>query len=420
MPHVRRRSAGVSFLLSSAVAVPCAVLAVAPGTSADALAVSPAGNATARLPNPTAGPPLPGGTAAPGRAGVTGAATPSCIPAPLEQRAGAVIMVGLPGVTQADDPLARQVIDLGVSGVFLAAQNVRTPEQVRELTTGLRAQAGRPLLISTDEESGRVAATRAVVGAGRSPRRLARTRTPEQVKQLALGIGQALNDVGINLDFAPVVDLDDGPASGVIGDRSFGAEPGQAEEFGRAFAEGLAAAGVTPTLKHFPGQGRSPGDTHTGRSQVTADLGELQVSDLSPFQRLIDDGAPMVMLNHLDYTALDPELPASLSPAAYTLLRDMGFDGVAITDSLGMGAVNLRFDFPEAAVRAIEAGADVAFATDGNQAARMRAAILGAVGSGRLTEERINEAASRVAALAGWDPVALTCRPAEPAAFPAG
>jgi beta-N-acetylhexosaminidase len=397
--HARPRNLGVSLLLTTAVAVPCALLAVVPAPATPALA------STAKATVPTAA--------------VSGPQAPACTPAPLEQRAGAVIMVGLPGVTSADEPLARAVIDLGVSGIFLSASNVRSSEQVTALTAGLRAQAGRPLLISTDEESGRVAVTRSIVGAGPSPRRLARNRTTEQVKEFATTLGGRLAAVGINLDFAPVVDLDDGPSAGIIGDRSFSADPVRAEEYSRAFAEGLAAAGVTPTLKHFPGQGRSKGDTHTHRSQVTADLGELQVTDLSPFQRLIDDGAPIVMMNHLDYAALDPELPASLSPLAYQLLRSMGFAGVAVTDSLGMGAVNLRFVFPEAAVRAIAAGADSAFATDGNQARRMRDALMAAVQSGRLPEERLNEAAARVVALTGGDPVALTCTPATKVAFPA-
>ena len=401
MQHIRRRNLGVTLLLASAVAAPCAVLGLAPAPAARAVAGSPV---AAETPVDT-------------QTGSSPAA--DCTPAPLERRAGAVIMVGLPGVTSADAPLAQSVIDLGVSGIFLAANNVRSVEQVRELTAGLRARAGRPLLVSTDEESGRVAATRVIVGKGMSPRRLARQKTPAQVRELAAEIGRDLHHVGIDLDFAPLVDLDGGPSGGVIGDRSFGSDPVTVEEYGGAFAEGLAAGGVTPTIKHFPGHGRSTTDSHRERALVTADLGELQVTDLSPFQRLIDRGAPVVMMNHLDYAALDPDLPASLSPKAYALLRSMGFRGVAVTDSLGMGAVNLRFDFPEAAVRAIEAGADSAFATDGNHAARMRAAIVAAVESGRLPEQRLNEAAARLTALAGGDPVALTCLPAERVRFPA-
>ena len=332
-----------------------------------------------------------------------------CTPAPLETRAARVLLVGLPGVTSADDPLAREVVDLGVAGVFLAQGSFQTAEQVTALTSGLRARAGRPFLVSTDEESGRVAATRPVLGSGPSPRRLARQRTPEQVREFAADLGRRVKELGVDLDLAPVVDLNDGPAGGIVGDRSFGAQAETVTDFGGAFARGLADAGVTPTIKHFPGQGRSSGDTHKVASTVTADLGALQVTDLAPFQRLIDAGAPVVMLNHLDYTALDPDLPASLSPKAYALLRAMGFQGVAMTDSLGMGAVNLRWDFPEAAVRAISAGADIALATDGKQARRMRDALVAAVSSGRLPEARLNEAAARSAALAGDDPMLLAC-----------
>jgi beta-N-acetylhexosaminidase len=263
--------------------------------------------------------------------------------------------------------------------------------------------------MSTDEESGRVAVTREIVGAGPSPRRLARQRTPEQVREFATEIGTRLKEVGVDRDLAPLLDLDDGPSGGIVGDRSFSADPQKAAEYGIAFSQGLTDAGVTPTVKHFPGQGRSRTDTHAEGAVVDATVEELRTTDLLPFQKAIDAGIPVVMLNHLGYSALDADLPASLSPKAYALLREMGFEGVAMTDSLGMGAVNLRWDFPEAAVRAIEAGADVALATDGNQAQRMRDALVEAVKTGRLPEERLSEAAARATALAGGDARALTC-----------
>ena len=338
---------------------------------------------------------------------------PSCDPAPLAARAAAVLVVGIPAVTSADEPLGQSLVDMGIGGLFLSEPNVETAEQVRALVEGLRARADRPLLVSTDEESGRVAVTREIVGAGPSPRRLARQSTPEQVREYAREIGEQLLDVGVDLDLAPLLDLDDGPYSGIIGDRSFSADPETAATYGLAFSAGLADAGVTPTVKHFPGQGRSSTDTHAEADVVDATVEELRETDLLPFQRAIDAGAPVVMLNHLGYSALDADLPASLSPKAYALLRDMGFEGVAMTDSLGMGAVNLRWPFPEAAVRAIEAGADAALATDGNQAVRMRDALVEAVESGRLPEERLSEAAARVTALAGGDPMAMSCMAVE-------
>lgn len=341
----------------------------------------------------------------------TTAPSPACTSTSLELRAAATLVVGLPGVTSADDPLARSVVDLGVSGVFLSKASVVSRTQLTALTSGLRARAGHPLLVSTDEESGRVAMTRSLVGSGPSPRRLA-ARTPVQVRQYAQGIGTQLRGLGIDLDFAPVLDLDGGPSAGIIGDRSFSPDPATAAEYGLAFAAGLTDAGVRPTVKHFPGQGRSTADTHAVGAQVDADLDALRPTDLLPFQQAVDAGAPVVMMNHLGYTALDGDLPASMSPRAYALLRSMGFRGVAMTDSVGMGAVNLRWDFPEAAVRAITAGADSVLATDGNQALRMRDALVAAVRSGRLPEARLDEAAARVTALAGGDPVAVACRPA--------
>jgi beta-N-acetylhexosaminidase len=339
--------------------------------------------------------------------------TPACEPAPLPERAAATLVVGLPGVTTVQEPLPQQLMELGVGGVFLSEPNVEDADQVRGLVDGLRAGSRRPMLVSTDEESGRVAVTRAIVGAGPSPRRLAAERTPEQVRAFAADIGARLAEVGVDLDLAPVLDLDDGSSRGIIGDRSFSAEPEKAATYALAFAAGLADSGVTPTVKHFPGQGRSTTDTHAESATVDASIDELRTTDLLPFQRAVDAGAPVVMLNHLGYSALDGDLPASMSPKAYALLREMGFEGVAMTDSIGMGAVNLRWDFPEAAVRALEAGADAVLATDGNQAVRMRDAIVAAVEAGRLPESRLNEAAARVTALAEGDEKALTCMSVE-------
>ena len=345
----------------------------------------------------------------PGSSAAGSPTVPDCSPAPLRQRAAAVLMVGLPEVTSAEDPLIEELTDLGVGGVFLAGYNIVDLPQVQALVSGLRERSPRPLLVSTDEESGRVSLTRPIVGWGPSPRELAATSTAPEVREFAAKLGTQLAEIGVDLDLAPSLDLDDGPYDGVIGDRSFSAEPGTATRYGLAFSRGLTDAGVAPAVKHFPGQGRSATDTHTDAGVVDASVDELRESDLVPFQRAVDAGAPVVMLNHLGYSDLGADLPASLNPAAYELLREMRFEGVAMTDSLGMGAVNLRWGFPEAAVRSIEAGADLALATDGRQARVMRDAIVRAVRSGRLPEARLDEAAARVTALAGGDAVAMSC-----------
>jgi beta-N-acetylhexosaminidase len=384
--HRSRRDISVAATLAAFVALPVALLA------------------TDRPPVAAAA------TVAPSPAAVATVVRPACTPAPLATRAGAVLMVGLPGVMTADEETAKAVTEeVGVSGVFLAASNVRSADQIRELVTGLRARSPRPLRVMTDAESGRVSVLRAVIGGGPSPRRLARQRTPEQVQEFAADLGTRLKDLGIDLDLAPVLDLDDGPSAGIIGDRSFGTDVDVVTTYATAFRAGLADAGVDAAVKHFPGQGRSGADTHIRKAVVDTSVADLKAKDLVPFQRLIDSGTDVVMMNHLDYVELDGDVPASLSPAAYALLRSMGFDGAAITDILGMGAVNTRWDFPEAAVRAIAAGADAAFATDGRQAVRMRDAIVAAVQKGRLSELRLNEAATRMGRLSGADVHALTC-----------
>ena len=336
-----------------------------------------------------------------------------CVPAPLPQRAGQLLLVGIPDVTSADDPLAQEVVDVGVAGVFLNDSNAYYDEQVRDLTFDLRAASRHELLIATDEESGRVSTFRPLIGTTSSPRTLASTMTPDQVREYATDLGSDLSALGVNLDLAPVADLDDGPSGGLIGDRSFSAEASTAGEYATAFAQGLQDAGVTPVVKHFPGHGRADGDVHRGADVVDATVGELMRSDVGPFVTAIDAGLPVMMVSHVEYTALDEGLPASLSPMTYQLLRSLGFDGVAMTDSLGMGAINRRWDFPEAAVRAVAAGADLVLATDGRRARDMRDAIVAAVRAGRLGEARLNDGVSRVLTLKGIDPEPVTCTAVE-------
>lgn len=374
----------------------------------------PSGTAAREAARTPAGTPAGEAVAAPSDATAPGQGTaPGCVPAPLAERAAAVLVVGLPDVTRPGEPLAREVVRLGVGGVFLSSGNVRTAEQTTALVTGLQEAVleahGRPLVVATDEESGRVALARQVVGAGPSPRRLAETRTPQEVEEFAREAGGRLAELGITVDLAPVADLDDGPSDGVIGDRAFGGDADTVTRYASAYWHGLAAGGVLPTAKHFPGHGRSATDTHAEGDVVEASLGELLRTDLVPFAAAVEDGVPVVMLNHLGYRALDPHLPASLSPAAYAALREMGFEGVAMTDSLGMGAVHQRWDFTESVVLAVGAGADAALVTDGSQARAMRDALVAAVRTGDLPEARLSEAAARVTALAGGDPVAMSC-----------
>lgn len=334
----------------------------------------------------------------------------ACAGASLEERAAQTLVVGLPAVVTADDPLVEEVLDVGVGGVFLTQDNVETTWQVRGLIAALRRGSAHGLLVATDEEPGRVASFRTLLGATSSARTLARRGEPEDVRAFAQELGGQLAAMGVDADFAPVVDIDSGPARGVIGDRSFSGDPATAAEYGLAFSRGLASAGVHPTAKHFPGHGRTRADTHRDFAVVEASIHDLRASDLVPFAAQIQAGVPLIMVNHVAYQALDPELPASMAPETYDLLREMGFAGVAITDSIGMGAVHTSWDFTTAAVMAVRAGADAVLSTDGTKARAMRDALVAAVVAGELAPDRLDDAAARMLALKGEDPEVVVCR----------
>lgn len=338
----------------------------------------------------------------------------ACRGASLAERAAQTLVVGLPGVVAADDPLVEEVLDVGVGGVLLTKTNVDSEWQVRALVSALRRGSTHGLLVTTDEEPGRVSSFRSVLGATSSARTLARRGQPADVQAFARELGEELARLGVDADFAPVVDVDAGPARGVIGDRAFSGDPADVMRYGVAFSRGLAAGGVHPTAKHFPGHGRSPTDSHRSRGRVEASLEELAATDLLPFAAQIDAGVPLVMVGHVAYDALDPDLPASLAEATYALLRDMGFSGVAITDSTGMGAVHGTWDFATSAVMAVRAGADAVLTTDGNQARAMRDALVDAVTAGELDERRLDEAAARMLALKGEDPAEIMCTEVAP------
>jgi beta-N-acetylhexosaminidase len=318
--------------------------------------------------------------------------------------------VGLPGTLAPTDPLAVSMPALGVGGILLTSSNVRSAQQARQLITAIRHRRGAPLLVATDEEGGRVTTFGSVFGYQPSARRAAKIG-PAQLQVRAANLGRELRSVGVTVDFAPVLDVTASPDDAPIGDRSFSADPRQASADALAVARGLAQGGITPVLKHFPGLGETDADTHLTGTVVTTAARSLQSRDLKPFVDAIRAGAPMVMVGHAQYPALgDGDLPASLSPEIYAMLKALSFRGVTLTDSLGMGAVNLRWDFPVAAVKALAAGSDGLLTTDGNQALRMRDAIVAAVRSHQLPAARLADAAAHVTAMAGGDPYRLTCQ----------
>lgn len=332
-----------------------------------------------------------------------------CAPAPVAERAAQVLIAGLPHVLQPNHPLVADLGALEVGGVLISKGNVRNAAQVRRLVAALRLGSGRPPIVATDEEPGRVSSFGEVLGRFSSARTLARKQTPEDVEAFGRQLGVELRNLGMDVDFGPVADVDGGPSQGVIGDRSFSGDPRTAAAYALAFSRGLWSGGVLPAPKHFPGHGRSRVDDREGLGVVHTSLRALRATDLVPFRAQIRSGVRAMMVGHVAYDALDPGIPASLSPRAYALLRGLGFRGVAVTAALDDKAISERWDLREAPVAALAAGADALLVTDGGKALLMRDAIVQAVAEGRLSDARLAQAAGRMMALKGHDPREMTC-----------
>ncbi|MDA2892492.1 glycoside hydrolase family 3 protein [Mycolicibacterium sp. BiH015] len=263
-----------------------------------------------------------------------------------------------------------------------------------------------PLAVSVDEEGGRVSRLSGLIGSQPPARALASTNTPEQVYAIALERGRKMRNLGITVDFAPVVDVTDAPDDTVIGDRSFGADPTTVTDYAGAYARGLRDAGILPVLKHFPGHGSGSGDSHTG-SVVAPSLEQLQANDLIPYRTLTAQGPVGVMVGHLEVPGLTGSQPASLSPEAYGLLRSGGyggppFNGLVFTDDLsGMQAITDRFGIADAVLRALQAGADMALWLSTDQVPAVLDRLEAAVGAGELTMSSVDAAVMRIVGTKG-------------------
>ena len=212
---------------------------------------------------------------------------------------------------------------------------------------------------------------------------------------MAEKIGSELLRAGVNTNFAPVVDTGFGAA---IGSRSYGEDPGLVSRMGAASVEGFEAAGIASSAKHFPNHGPATVDSHEGLPVVDHDAGTIESYDLPPFRAAVEAGVPMVMAGHLLYPAVDAERPASLSPRWMGVLReDLGFDGVVVTDDLAMAGASGGGTPGRAAVRAVEAGADLlVISSPPEQQADAYDAVVAAVESGEISEERVRRSVERL------------------------
>ncbi|WP_370466327.1 glycoside hydrolase family 3 N-terminal domain-containing protein [Mycolicibacterium mageritense] len=309
------------------------------------------------------------------------------------------------GVTGADD--ARAVVaNQHVGGIMIGSWTDLSMLTDGSLTDIAASAGPLPLAVTVDEEGGRVSRLSSLIGAQPSARELARNHTADEVYGIALDRGHKMRGLGITVDFAPVVDVSDQPDDTVIGDRSFSADPAKVTEYAGAYARGLRDAGVLPVLKHFPGHGHGSGDSHTN-SVTSPPLADLQNNDLVPYRTLTTEAPVAVMVGHLEVPGLTGSDPASLSPAAYGLLRSggyggPGFNGLVYTDDLSsMAAINQRYGVSAAVLKALQAGADNALWITTDEVPAVLDGLVKAVEDGELSMGTVDAALQRNSAAKG-------------------
>ena len=350
----------------------------------------------------------------------------------LKEKIGQMLIMGFNGMTlHPDDPIVRAILAQQIGGVILFdydfqtkkfEHNIQSPEQLKHLTQQLQNYAKQaaatqhnkflPLFISIDYEGGKVNRLKENSGFPKtlSPAELG-LGSRELVEQYAKQMAETLQQAGININFAPALDVNVNPGNPVIGklDRSFSSDPQEVIECAAIFSNAYHAHGIISVYKHFPGHGSSTGDTHVGFVDVTK---TWQESELEPYQQLLQTSSAglMVMTAHVVHEGLDPAgYPASLSAAiTQKLLREkLNYQGVVVTDDMQMKAITDNYGLPEAVRLAINAGADIL--VFGNQLVSVPQdpqelvdMIYDDVQAGEIAESRIEEAYQRVMSLKNW------------------
>ena len=333
----------------------------------------------------------------------------------LREKIGQLFMLGIHG-TEPSKELRDLFKTYHPGGVILFSRNLEDPEQAAHLTNALQKLALKmPLLVSIDQEGGRVA--RLPKGFTLFPGQGALGRA--DVTDLAYAFAEVtaleLRAIGVNMDLAPVLDVNTNPRNPIIGDRSFGHDPELVETLGLAVIAGLQDNGVLACGKHFPGHGDTAADSHKELPTVSHGLDRLRAIELRPFVHCFQNGMAAVMMAHVRYPALDPDSPATLSPAILTdLLRtQLHFKGLVLTDDLEMHAILDHYGIEEAAIRALQAGADILLiCKDHERQVAAMEAVHRAVQNGDIPELQIEHAVLRI--LEAKDRCLLPYAPVDP------
>jgi beta-N-acetylhexosaminidase len=334
----------------------------------------------------------------------------------IEEKVGQMLMPDFrnwngENVTEMLPEIEQLVKDYHLGGVILFRENVVTTEQTAKLVSEYQEAAEKfGLLMTIDQEGGIV--TRLQSGTDMPGNMaLGATRSEEISRKVGKAIGEELASLGINMNFAPVMDVNNNPDNPVIGVRSFGEDPELVAKMGVAYTEGLQSAGVAATAKHFPGHGDTAVDSHLGLPEVPHDKERLKEVELYPFQKGMEAGIDAIMTAHVTFPKIDDTkavsqktgeeiaIPATLSYKVLTELmrEEMGYEGVITTDAMNMKAIADHFGPVEAAIRAVKAGTDIVLMPVGLE--EVAGGLLNAVNSGEISEERIEASVERILTL---------------------
>ncbi|HLR64825.1 MAG TPA: glycoside hydrolase family 3 N-terminal domain-containing protein [Pseudogracilibacillus sp.] len=318
----------------------------------------------------------------------------------IEEKVGQMFMVGFDG-HQMNDDILNLIVRYNVSGVCYFSRNLDTPKQVNHLSKQLQAQAKLdfPLFLSIDQEGGMVNRITDDVLTSPSQMALGATDNRLYIKWMSEIVAGQLKEMGLNMNYAPAIDVNNNPNNPVIGIRSFGENVKKVSQMGTESMLAYKRNDIIPVVKHFPGHGDTATDSHHDLPIIKHDLDRIHKVELAPFKHAIKHGADVVMVSHLNFPAVDPENPATLSyPIVTKLLREeLQFDGVITTDCMEMDAIGKNYTPAEAAVKAVKAGIDLLLFSHTYDV--QRAAIDGvieAVKSGEISEEWIDESFIRV------------------------
>ncbi|MCP4835827.1 MAG: beta-N-acetylhexosaminidase [Phycisphaera sp.] len=319
------------------------------------------------------------------------------------QSAARLLCIGFDGPVPT--PEARDLVRLGVRSVILFARNAGSRVEVAATIARVKALATDPtdpILVCVDQEGGGTVRFRDGFDPPPSMREVGLGGV-DSASEVGTRLAADLRPIGVDLDLAPVVDVDSNPANPVIGSRSFGRDPGEVGRCGAALVQAMQSGGVAACGKHFPGHGDTDSDSHHDLPVLRHGMERLDLVELPPFRAIIEADVASIMTTHVVFEALDPGVPATMSrPAIDGLLREnLGFDGVVVSDDLEMAAIadlpELRGDLGEAAVRAVDAGVDLVLCChEPTRQRRVIEALAGAIDSGRLGEDRIAAAHRRL------------------------